>query len=150
MSQWLWHMWPSCRVWFGQCCILITWCVIQTILWQATEQRSPPQVNDVLTPRACQALLAYTLTLGEPVRCIPLFCNACIVGQVSYRSLYHRSCVGFVTGIFYLIGLVQIYFCTLLPPGLVWVYHHTLLPSINSSWWLASAEAWPGLRSDTH
>ena len=43
--------------------------------------RSPPQVNDVLTPRACQALLAYTLTLGEPVRCIPLFCNARMVGQ---------------------------------------------------------------------
>ena len=35
--------------------------------------RSPPQVNDALTPRACQALLAYTFTLGEPVRCIPLF-----------------------------------------------------------------------------
>ncbi len=74
-----------------------------------------PQVNDVLTPGACQALLAYTLTLGEPVRCIPLFCNACIVGQVSYRALYPRSCVGYVTGIFYRIGLVQVYLCTLLP-----------------------------------
>ena len=80
---------------------------------------SPPQVNDVLTPRACQALLAYTLTLGGPVRCVPLFCNACIVGQVSYRSLCHRSCIGYVTGICYLIGLVQKSFRTLLPNALL-------------------------------
>ena len=75
-----------------------------------------PQVNDVLTPRACQALLAYTLILEEPIRCIPsLFYTACIVGQVGYRALYPRSCVGYVTGIFYRIGLVQVYLCTLLP-----------------------------------
>ena len=77
----------------------------------------------------------YTLILEEPVRCSPsLFYTVCIVGQVGYRSLYLRYSIGCVTGIFYRIGLVQDYLCTLLPPGLVWVYRHTLLPLINSSW----------------
>ena len=45
-----------------------------------------PQVNDVLTPRACQTLLAYTLILEEPYSVQPFFVfyTACIVGQVGY------------------------------------------------------------------
>ena len=79
--------------------------------------RSPPQVNDALTPRACQALLAYTFTLGEPVRCIPLFLQCLRGWSVRYRALYSRSCIGYVTGIFYRMGLVLIYFCTLYSPN---------------------------------
>ena len=48
-----------------------------------------------------------------------------------------RSYVGCVTVIYYQIGLVQEFLCT-------------LLPTTNSSRWLATAEAQHGLRSDSH
>ena len=118
------------------CVTWLVWCMCHTTIWSSTNSGPPPlRLNELLTPRACQALLAYTLTLGEPLLVDALFCytTACVIGQVEYRSLIHRSCVGCVTGIRYQIGLVQGYLCTLLP-GLVQEYLRTLLPPINSSW----------------
>ena len=46
------------------------------------------------------------------------------------------------------LGLVQVY-CTSLPLGLVWVCHHTSLPLIYSSWWLATTGTLHGMSSDS-
>ena len=81
-----------------------------------------PRVNDVLTPGACQALLAYTLTLGEPLLVDALFVFPLPVSLVkSGIDHYSSICIGCVTGIRCQIGLVQD-----LP------LHST--PPTNSSW----------------
>jgi hypothetical protein len=94
----------------------------------------PPRLNELLTPRACQALLAYTLNLGEPllVDALFLFLQCLCQWSVEYRSLIHRSSFGCVTGIRYQIGLVQEYLRTLLPIGLVQEYLRTLLPRVSA------------------
>ena len=38
-----------------------------------TEQGAPPRINEVLTPKACLTLLAYTLILEEPSSVHPFF-----------------------------------------------------------------------------
>ena len=55
-----------------------------------------PQVNDVLTPGACQALLTYTLTLGEPVRCIP--CLSFAMPAFSVKSVIEHSTLDLALG----------------------------------------------------
>ena len=65
-------------------------CYSRGVLYMRYFDKQPnkglPQVNDVLTPRACQALLTYTLTLGEPVRCSPLSVFTMLASSVSHIS----------------------------------------------------------------
>ena len=72
MSPWCDICGHACRVWFSQCCMLSR-NVSYKRYFDKLPNKVSPQVNEALTPRACQALLAYTFTLGEPVRCIPSF-----------------------------------------------------------------------------
>ena len=68
-------------------------CVLFNISEFNKQWAPPPRLNELLTPRACQALLAYTLTLGEPllVDALSCFCTACCVSQVCYQGIDHLS-----------------------------------------------------------
>jgi hypothetical protein len=112
----------------------IYWCVCVQCFDKLTEQRCPPRMNEVLTPRACLTLLAYTLILGEPYSVHPFFVFTQPALLVSRLSITLSSILLWVRHGNLLSDRVsaEILFCTLLPPGLVWVYHHTLLPLINS------------------
>ena len=99
----------------------IDMCVLTCDISSRQPNQGPPQVNDVLTPRACLTLLANTLTLGEPYSVQPFFvlhCPHCWSSREVLSITYSSICVGCVTGICYRIGLVQVYLCTLLPNAL--------------------------------
>ena len=49
------------------------WCVCVQCFNKLTEQRCPLRINEVLTPKACLTLLAYTLILEEPYSVHPFF-----------------------------------------------------------------------------
>ena len=55
----------------------IDMCVLTCDISGRQPNQGPPKVNDVLTPRACLTLLAYTLTLGEPYSVQPFFVLHC-------------------------------------------------------------------------
>ena len=82
------------------CVPWLVWCMCRTTLAELQTVGPPPfRLNELLTPRACQALLAYTLTLGEPllVDALFVFPAACVIGHVCYRSLFidvHWVCHG--------------------------------------------------------
>ena len=67
--------------------------------------------------------------------------HRCQTSQVKYRS--HTSIyIGCVTGIYYQLGFVQEYLCTLLPArNTNW---------LTPLWWLAGTEALHGMNSDSH
>ena len=96
---------------------------------QAYRTRCPPRINEVLTPRACLTLLAYTLILGEPYSVHPFFVFTQLALLVSRLSITMSSILHWVRhGNLLSDRVMQMSFCTLLPLGLVWVYHHTSLP----------------------
>ena len=92
-----------------------------------------PRLNEVLTPKACQALLTYTLSLEDPYSVQPFFVfmmNGSLVKSVIghtitpiLRWLRHGNSLS---------NRVNAGTALYSPPGLVWVYLHTQLPLIIS------------------
>ena len=59
-------------VWYVSCHCIILVCMC-AMFQQAYRTKAPLRINEVLTPRACLTLLAYTLILEEPYSVHPFF-----------------------------------------------------------------------------